>query len=66
MGNSIGLPVFFLVNSKFQTHYALFFSTKKRRARRKSIRPKLFLKVKIENFYLQNNFSPKKPFPHVF
>ena len=47
---------FFLIRCTTNFHDSLrtvFFLRKKRRAKRKTIRPKLFLNIKIFNFYLQ-------------
>ena len=50
-----------LVYFRLTTHY--FSSTKKRGAKRKSIGPKLFLKIKIENFYQKQQLPSKKSLP---
>ena len=41
----------------------VFFLRKKRRAKRKSIGPKLFLKIKIENFYQKKQLPSKEAPP---
>ena len=43
-------------------HYALFFFYEKKGVPRKTYRTEVVLKIEIENFYLQNNFGPKKSF----
>ena len=49
---------FNLGTHKFPIHYGLFFATLKMRPWKIFLGPKLFLKIKIENFYQKNNFSP--------
>ena len=49
---------FNLGTHKFPIHYGLFFATLKMRPWKIFLGPKLFLKIKIFNFYLQNNFGP--------
>ena len=44
------------------TGYALFFASLKRRAKKDFLGPKLFLKMKIENFYLQKQLRSDRFF----
>ncbi len=55
LGNLFGECI---TNLRFTTH--CFFSTKKKACQEKTYRTEVILKIKIFNFYLQNNFGLKK------